>query len=72
MKYRVRLDLSFAAEADVRALMEFARGLSVKASAVNAGLENEEVAFCEQEICRHEEGLPCVRLERVEVGKETE
>ncbi|GAJ15462.1 unnamed protein product, partial [marine sediment metagenome] len=26
-------------------------------------------AFCDLELCRHDEGLPCTRLERVEVRK---
>jgi hypothetical protein len=67
MKYRVRLDLSFASEADAQALMTYAKGLSSKAVSVNEGAANEEVAFCDLEICRHDEGLPCEKVERVEV-----
>ena len=69
MKYRVRLDLSFAKEADAQALMAYAKELSEKATSVNEGEPNEEIAFCDLEICRHDEGLPCTRLERVEVRK---
>ncbi len=69
MKYRVRLDLSFDSAAEAQALMDFAKQLSGKAVSVNPGRSNEEVAFCDLEICRHDEGLPCTRLERVEVGK---
>ena len=69
MKYRVRLDLSFTNEADAQALMAYAKELSEKAVSINEGEPNEEIAFCDLEICRHDEGLPCTRLERVEVRK---
>jgi hypothetical protein len=67
MKYRVRIDLSFAGEADAQALMAYARGLSDKAVSINEGEVNEEIAFCDLEICRHDEGLPCEKLERFEI-----
>jgi len=67
MKYRVRLDLPFNDEVDARALMAFAKGLSMKAVSLNKGGVNEELAFCDLEICRHDEGLPCEKLERVEI-----
>jgi len=69
MKYRVRLDLSFDNEADARALMAYAKNLSDKAASINEGADNEEIAFCDLEICRHDEGLPCTKLDRVEVRK---
>ncbi len=69
MKYRVRVDMSFDSEADARAVMDYARGLTSRAVSVNEGQENEEVSFCELERCRHDEGLPCERLERIEVRK---
>ena len=69
MKYRVRLDLSFDIEADAKLLMNYARKISGKAVSVNEGEANEEISFCDLEICRHDEGLPCTRLERVEVRK---
>jgi len=69
MKYRVRLDLSFDAEADAQALMEYAKQLSSKAVSINEGTDNEEISFCDIEICRHDEGLPCTKLDRVEVRK---
>lgn len=69
MKYRVRTDLSFANEADAQSLMAYAKELSNKAVSINEGEPNEEIAFCDLEICRHDEGLPCTRLERVEVRK---
>lgn len=69
MKYRVRLDLSFDSEADARSLMAYAKSVSEKAVSINEGKANEEIAFCDLELCRHEEGLPCQRLERVEIIK---
>jgi len=69
MKYRVRLDLSFDNEADAQALMNYAKRASKKAVSIRQGEVNEEIAFCDLELCRHDEGLPCTRLERVEVRK---
>lgn len=69
MKYRVRVDLSFDGEVDARAVMDHARGLSSKAVSINEGQDNEEISFCDLELCGHDEGLPCTRLERVEVRK---
>ena len=69
MKYRVRLDLSFENEADAQSLMAYAKSLSGKAVSINEGEVNEEIAFCDLEICRHDEGLPCEKLERVEIRK---
>ncbi len=69
MKYRVRVDLSFASEADAQSLMAYAKNLSGKAVSINEGEVNEEIAFCDLEICRHDEGLPCETLERVEIRK---
>ena len=70
MKYRVRLDLSFDNEADARSLMDYAGTLTDKAVSISEGKSNEEIAFCDLEICRHDEGLPCEKLERVEIRKE--
>ena len=69
MKYRVRVDLSFDAQSDAQTIMDYARQLSNKAVSINEGRDNEEISFCETEICRHDEGLPCTRLDRVEVRK---
>ena len=69
MKYRVRMDLSFADETDAQSLMAFARELSLKAVSINEGEPNEEISFGDLEICRHDEGLPCEKLERVEIRK---
>jgi hypothetical protein len=67
MKYRVRVDLSFDNEGDAQMLMDYARGLADGAVSINEGRDNEEISFCDMEICRHDEGLPCTRLDRVEV-----
>ena len=69
MKYRVRLDLSFDNETDAKLLMNYAKKISTKSISINEGEANEEIAFCDLEICRHDEGLPCTGLERVEVRK---
>ncbi len=69
MKYRVRLDLSFESEIDAQSLMAYAKNLSGKAVSINEGGPNEEIAFSDLEICRHDEGLPCEKLERVEIRR---
>jgi hypothetical protein len=69
MKYRVRTDLSFDSEQDARDCMDDLRLYANKAVSINEGEPNEEIAFCDLEICRHDEGLPCTRLERFEVRK---
>lgn len=61
------MDLPFDSEADALALMDYAKGLSSKAVSINEGEVNEEIAFCDLEICHHDEGLPCERLERIEI-----
>ena len=70
MKYRARIDLSFDDEADARALMDFAREVSSKAVSINEKSDDAEISFCELEICRHDEGLPCTRLDRFEIRQE--
>jgi hypothetical protein len=70
MKYRVRLDLSFESEANGRLLIDYAKSLSSQAVSINEGMANEEISFCDLEICRNEEGLPCERLERVEIRQQ--
>ena len=69
MKYRVRIDLSFVNEADAQSLMGYIKSLSNKAVNINEGEANEEISFYDLEICRHDEGLPCEKLERVEIRK---
>ncbi|MFC1908536.1 hypothetical protein ACFLXD_01505 [Chloroflexota bacterium] len=69
MKYRVRTDLSFANEVDAQSLMDYAKSLTSKAVSINEGEPAEEISFCDLEICRHDESLPCTRLDRVEVRK---
>ena len=70
MRYRVRLDLSFDSETDAQALMDYVKGQASKAVSLNEGQDNEEISFCDLEQCRHDEGLPCTKLERVEVRKQ--
>ena len=67
MKYRVRVDLSFDSEADARSVMNYAKTLTGKAVSINEGELNEEISFCDQELCGHDEGKPCTRLDRLEV-----
>ena len=69
MKYRVRLDLSFNGETDAQALMDYARNLSAKAVSINEGQINEEISFCDFELCGHDEGKPCTGLDRLEVRR---
>ena len=70
MKYRVRLDLSFDNKSNAQALMDYAKGLCSVATSINEGRDNEEISFCDMEMCRHDEGLPCTRLDRIEVRKQ--
>ena len=69
MKYRVRVDLSFGSMADAQALMNYAKELSSKSVSISEGDANEEISFCDLELCRHDEGLPCTRLDRLEVRR---
>ena len=69
MKYRVRLYLSFADEADAQSLMAYAKNLSSEAVSINEDEVNEEISFCDLELCGHDEGLPCQKLERVEIRR---
>jgi len=69
MKYRVRLDFCFENEGVARGLYNHAVGLSDQVVSINEGEPNEEISFCDLEICRHDEGLPCEKLERVEIRK---
>ena len=69
MKYRVRIDLSFDGEAEAQLLMNYAKKKAATAVSINEGGDNEEIAFCDFELCGHDEGLPCEKLERVEVRK---
>ena len=69
MKHRVRLDLSFAQETDAQSLISYARELSKRAVSIKESEVDEEISFCDYEICGHDEGLPCTRVERVEIRK---
>lgn len=69
MKYRVRVDLPFEDEADAQVLMTYAKGMADKAVSINEGKVNEEIAFCDLQLCGHDEGLPCQQLDRIEIRK---
>ena len=67
MKYRVRLDMSFDSETDARTLLEFSKNLTGKAVNTVASASDEK-SFFSLEICRHDENLPCILLEKIEIG----
>ena len=67
MKYRIRLDLSFNDETAAQAEMDHARQAAASAVSVNEGSDSAVISFAELEICRHDEGLPCTRLDRFEI-----
>ena len=67
MKYRVRVNMAFDSQADAQVLLNNAKGLVSRGASLNLGKENEEISFCELELCRHDEGLPCTRIERIEI-----
>jgi len=69
MKYRVKLDLSFADQSDAQALMTYAKTLTSKATSINEGAINEEIAYCDIHKCFHDEvpTKPCEKIERVEI-----
>ena len=67
MKYRIRMDMSFETEANAQALMNSGKALIGQAVNINRGEEDAIVSFCALELCRHDEGLPCTLVERVEV-----
>jgi hypothetical protein len=68
MKYRVRIDMSFENETDAQVLMNTAIGATGKAISLSENQDKTAPSFCELELCRHDEGLPCIRLDRVEAG----
>jgi hypothetical protein len=63
------MDMIFEGETDARALMESGRKFAGRAVCIKAGTPDAQVSFCELEMCRHDEGLPCARLERLEVAQ---
>jgi len=69
MKYRVRLDLPLDNETDAKALIVYAKKLSAKATSINEGKDNEEIAFIDYEICGHDSGVACKKIERVEIRR---
>ena len=71
MIYRVRLDMSFAAEADARALVAYAKTLVSKASNINEKAVNAEISNIDIHLCGHDEGKPCQPIETVKVAVAT-
>ncbi|MDP2919373.1 MAG: hypothetical protein Q8O43_04045 [Dehalococcoidia bacterium] len=67
MKYRVRMDMSFTVETDARLLMDSGKALAEKAVSAGEVTEKDAKSFCEMEVCRHDEGLPCTLVERVAI-----
>ena len=67
MEYRLRVDMSFKDESNARDLQKYARGLISKAVTINEGKLNEEISYCDLELCGHDEGKPCVKLDREEI-----
>jgi len=63
----VRIDLPFKEKDDALVMVEFAKKMSEGASSINEGLPNEEIAFVDYELCGHEEGISCAKVERLEV-----
>jgi hypothetical protein len=70
MKNRVRIDMSFEEEADALSLMTAVKALTGKAVSVNEGSDNEEISYIEHELCGHDEGKACTRLEKIEIRKQ--
>ena len=63
MKYRVRIDAAFDAEADARAVFNAAKTLNTKVKSLNEG----EQSFITLEACGHDESppQPCTQLDKV-------
>ena len=51
---------------DLRARL---RILKARCVIINEGEDNEEISFVDYELCGHDEGLPCQKIERLEVRK---
>jgi hypothetical protein len=69
MKYRVRVDLSYEKKEDADSLMALVGNALAPAVSINEGRDNEEISYCDYELCGHDEGKPCTRLERTEIRK---
>jgi len=67
MKYRVKIDPSFDTEVAALTLLGYAKALAEQAVSINADQPNAELSFCHYELCRHDEGLPCTLVERLEI-----
>ena len=71
MKYRTIIDLSFDKESDAKALMDYAKTLTSKATSINEDKENAEISFCDYHKCYHDEqtNRPCEPIEKIEIRK---
>jgi len=72
MKYRVRLDMCFEKESDARLLVNYAKGKASKTVNINEGRPEEEISYCDLELCGHDEGRSCEHLIRHEFRKRKE
>jgi len=72
MKYRVKIDLSFEQREHAQEIMDFASARSGNAVSIREGSEEEEISYCDLELCGHDEGLPCTRLDRIEIRREVQ
>lgn len=70
MKYRVRVDLSYENKADADGLMTLVKSAFSPAVSINEGRDTEEISYYDYELCGHDEGKSCTRLERTEVRKQ--
>jgi hypothetical protein len=64
--------MNFAAEADARALVAYAKTLVAKASNINEKAINAEISNIDIHLCGHDEGKPCVPIETVKVAMATQ
>ena len=71
MLIRIRMDLAFdlKKKAQAEALRDALMPFLSHAKIVNKGKPNEEIGFIDVENCGHEEGKPCEKIARWEVGR---
>ena len=71
MKIRVRIDLAFdlANRAQAEKLRDALLAIYQYSSNINKGEDNEEIGYIDIENCRHDEGKPCEKIGRWEVGR---
>jgi len=69
MAYKITLVLHFKDEAPIQKAKDFLLPLYQNAITINEGQDNEERGFIELEKCKHDEGEPCKKIGRWEVGR---